>query len=149
MKRKLASLTLVLAAAGLISAPMAAAAPGDATDVNTKIGQAISSIAKTGGGNSAVLNQLQQLKPANAGIAKAVQNAVKNAQANGAKVTAPTASDISAVRNQIGKAISEAAKNGGGASGVLTQLQQLKPNNTGIANALNKLLPKVPVTPAP
>lgn len=146
MNRKVATLTLGLAATGLISAPMAAAAPGDTTNnVNTAIGQAISGIAKNGGGASGVLNQLSTLKPSNTGLATAVQNAAKNLPTT---VAVPSATDISAARATVGKSIADIAKNGGGASGILTQLQQLKPDNTGIANALSKLVPAVPTTPA-
>ena len=145
MNRKIATVTLGLAAAGLVSAPMAAAAPGDSAGaVNNVIGQAISSITKNGGGAPAVLTQLQNLKTTNPGLATALQNAAKNLQT---KVNVPNATDISAVRTQIGQAISTISKNGGGASAVLTQLQTLKASNPGLANALSKLAQSLPKTP--
>lgn len=48
-------------------------------------------------------------------------------------------------RNTIGQTISQIAKSGGGAAAVLGQLVQFKPNNTGLAKALqNALKPKPP-----
>lgn len=50
-------------------------------------------------------------------------------------------------RNTIGQTISAIAKNGGGAVGILGALVQLKPNNKGLANAVQRLLSHQ--TPAP
>lgn len=51
-------------------------------------------------------------------------------------------------RPNIGQTISQIAKNGGGAAAVLGQLVQLKPNNKGLAKALQNLLnPKPEETP--
>lgn len=52
-------------------------------------------------------------------------------------------------RNNIGQTISAIAKNGGGAAGVLGALSQLKPNNKGLANALQRILSRQTVTPDP
>ena len=145
--------TLGLVAAGMLSAPAATAAPS-AGDINSAVGQSISVIAKNGGGSAAVLSQLQQIKTSNPGLATAVQNAVKNAQASipaTLPATLPSgAVDPAAVKAAVGQAISSIAKNGGGAQSILTQLQQLKPTNPGIANALSQLSKlKPPVTPVP
>ncbi|MCB0932818.1 MAG: hypothetical protein KDB71_13105 [Mycobacterium sp.] len=52
-------------------------------------------------------------------------------------------------RNTIGQTISAIAKNGGGAAGVLGALAQLKPNNKGLANALQRVLSRQTKTPTP
>jgi hypothetical protein len=121
MKRKIVTLTLGLAAAGLISAPLAAAAPGDNASAN---GKSISENVKAGGA--------------------AAQKAVDKAAERAAKAADET-------RASVGKAVSEAAKGGGGSVAVLTVLSELKPNNQGIAkalaNALAQLNPVDPVDP--
>lgn len=53
-------------------------------------------------------------------------------------------------RNTIGKTISEIAKNGGGAAAIHQALINFKPNNKGLANALQQILkPKPTPTPEP
>ena len=118
MRRKITTLTLGLAAAGLISAPLAAAAPGDNASVN-------------GNGKSVAEN----VKAGGAAAQKAVEKAADQTRAS------------------VGKAVSEAAKSGGGSVAVLTVLSELKPDNQGIAkalaNALAQLNPVDPVDPIP
>jgi hypothetical protein len=76
MKWKIATASVV--AAAIMSAPVASAAPAnDNSNVGgarNAIGQTISQIAKNGGGAAAILGQLVQFKPANKGLAKALQN---------------------------------------------------------------------------
>jgi hypothetical protein len=56
----------------------------------------------------------------------------------------------SGARNTIGQTISAIAKSGGGAAGILGALVQLKPNNKGLANALQRVLShKTTATPTP
>lgn len=51
-------------------------------------------------------------------------------------------------RNTIGQTISQIAKSGGGSAGILSALSGFKPNNTGLAKALqNALKPKPTPTP--
>lgn len=54
---------------------------------------------------------------------------------------AATAADQT--RASVGKAVSEAARSGGGSVAVLTVLSELKPNNQGIAKALANALAKL------
>lgn len=120
MKRKIATLALGLAAAGMISAPLAAAAPGDNASVK-------------GNGKSVAEN----VKAGGAAAQKAADRAAKAADET---------------RASVGKAVSEAAKSGGGSLAVLTTLSELKPDNQGIAkalaNAIARLTPPVdPVDP--
>jgi hypothetical protein len=71
-------------------------------------------------------------------------------------VSAPVASaapgngNNGGTRNNVGQTISAIAKNGGGAAGILGALVQLKPNNKGLANALQRILSKkTTATPTP
>lgn len=125
MRRKITTLTLGLAAAGLISAPLAAAAPGDNASANGN-GKSVSENVKAGGA--------------------AAQKAVEKAAERAAKAADQT-------RASVGKAVSAAAKSGGGSVAVLTVLSELKPENQGIAkalaNALAQLNPVDPVDPIP
>lgn len=81
MKWKIATASVL--AAALMSAPVAGAAPGNSNGngnsagARNTIGQTVSQIARTGGGSAGVLGALSQLKPANTGLAKALQNALK------------------------------------------------------------------------
>lgn len=52
-------------------------------------------------------------------------------------------------RPNIGQTISQIAKSGGGAAAILGQLVQFKPNNKGLARALQNLLKPKPVTDPP
>ena len=127
-KKQSATLTLGLAAAGLISAPLAAAAPGDNASANGN-GTSVSENVKAGGA--------------------AAQKAVEKAAERAAKAADQT-------RASVGKAVSAAAKSGGGSVAVLTVLSELKPDNQGIAKALanalaqlNSVDPVDPVDPIP
>jgi hypothetical protein len=79
MKWKIA--TASVAAAAIMSAPIAAAAPGNGngnTDgTRNTIGQTISQIAKSGGGPAEILKALIGFKPANKGLPKALVSVQK------------------------------------------------------------------------
>ncbi len=81
MKWKIATASVL--AAAVMSAPVAAAAPGNSNangnsaGPRNTIGKTISEIAKNGGGSAGVLGALVNFKPNNKGLAKALQNALK------------------------------------------------------------------------
>ena len=81
MKWKIATASVL--AATVMSAPVAAAAPGthngngSTTGPRNTIGKTISEIAKNGGGSAGILGALVNFKPNNKGLAKALQNALK------------------------------------------------------------------------
>lgn len=81
MKWKMA--VAAMAAAAVVSAPAANAAPANgsgngsansaANRTTTSIGQTISAIAKSGGGAAGILSKLSELKPGNLGLLNALQ----------------------------------------------------------------------------
>ena len=79
MKWKIA--TASVAAAAIMSAPIAAAAPGNGNGntngTRNPIGQTISQIAKSGGGPAEILKALIGRKPNNKGLPKALINVQK------------------------------------------------------------------------
>ncbi len=77
MKWKIATASVV--AAAIMSAPIAAAAPGKGKVDSTRntTGKTVSQIAKSGGGAAEILKAKIALKPTNKGLPKALANVQK------------------------------------------------------------------------